>query len=247
MNNIFNQSNFMELTNNVLDTANNVISNIPQTMNNVISNIPQTMNNVVASITNNTNINTNEKKDDIKLTITEQQKVETDELFEYEKKIESGFKGCYLDNPTEPSMNTFLGYVSNSLECIEKGKEKGYKYIGIQQGNKCFASNEIPKTEKVNRKECNILCDDPETGRCGGYYYNQVYDVVLEKTIPEEIRRVIDNFTSLENDSEKITSKIKCNLCSEPINNYNLFISLVIIVILIFLLIQYLNKKENIK
>jgi hypothetical protein len=68
------------------------------------------------------------------------------ELSPFEKQIQSLYVGCFSDDPSNPSMEKDLGDISNSLECIELGKKNNYKYVRIQQGNKCFASNKIPVT-----------------------------------------------------------------------------------------------------
>ena len=97
-------------------------------------------------------------------------------LTAYEKEIAPYYTGCYSDDPTNLSMKQYLGIVSNPVECMTLGKKNGYKYIGIQQGDKCYGSNEIPTTLKVDDNHCGIHCNQADAGTCGGYFYNKVYN-----------------------------------------------------------------------
>lgn len=95
----------------------------------------------------------------------------TPDLTAFEKQYESLYMGCYSDDPSNPSMENYLGQISNISECIDMGRQNDYKYVGIRGGNECFASNSIPKTQSVERsKYCNIGCDDIGTGNCGGFF-----------------------------------------------------------------------------
>ena len=199
-----------------------------------------------------------EIKPEIKSIVQEEIK---QELSPFEKQIQSLYIGCFSDDPSNPSMEKDLGDVSNSLECIELGKKNNYKYIGIQQGNRCYASNKIPIAPEVNRNEyCNIGCDDINTGNCGGFFYNQVYktdinDSALNKLgniiKPEEEKykknaeQMLEKFVSMDTDIEKINYGLThVNYdCHTPINSYVVFFWVVILIILLYLLFEYIYKK----
>lgn len=165
-----------------------------------------------------------------------------------EKRIESVYKGCYSDDPSNLTMENYLGEVSNCLECIKLGQMQNYKYVGIQQGNKCYASNNLPIAPQVDRQEnCNIVCDDINSGVCGGFFYNQVYstNINLDMINQETSKDILENFVDSNTDIEKINyglSYMKCNIL--PIDSYVLFIWMVILIIFIYLIFDYIYKKN---
>ena len=191
---------------------------------------------------------------------------ETNELVPYEKKFQSSYIGCYSDDPVNPSMDKFLGTVSNISECINIGKENNFEYVGIRGGNQCFASNTIPTTKSVNRtKYCNIGCDDIGTGNCGGFFYNQVYKTTIFNDLPklnnttdnlepskkQELTsnaiNILENFISSDTDMKKITMGLNTESFNywKPLNTYVIFIWLVVLIFLIYLLFEYLYKKNK--
>jgi len=188
-------------------------------------------------------------------------KIVKDELTPFEKHIQSLYVGCFSDDPSNPSMENYLGEVSNSLECIEFGKKNNFKYVGVQQGNKCFGSNKIPTTEKVDKKVyCNIGCDDINTGNCGGFFYNQVYkttttnpntNILQENQNKILSENILEKFINLDTDIEKINyglshSEPNTNPNSiYPIDSYTLFFWICVLVILLYLLFEYIYKKSN--
>ena len=184
-----------------------------------------------------------------------------EELYPFEKQIQSLYIGCFSDDPSNPSMEKDLGDVSNSLECIELGKKNNYKYIGIQQGNRCYASNKIPIAPEVDRNEyCNVGCDDINTGNCGGFFYNQVYKTDINDTALNKLgnkikheeeknkknaEEMLEKFINLDTDIEKINyglSNVNYN-CQTPIDSYVIFFWIVILIILLYLLFEYIYKK----
>lgn len=187
----------------------------------------------------------------------------TNELVSFEKQFQSSYVGCFSDDPINPSMNTFLGYVPNISECINMGRENNFEYVGIRGGNECFASNTIPSTQSVDRtKYCNVGCDDIGTGNCGGFFYNQVYKTKpISNDIPKlndigeeseqvlmlEATNVLENFISSDTDIKKITMGLNIDNfnCWKPINTYVIFFWLIVLIFLIYLLFEYLYKKNK--
>lgn len=174
-------------------------------------------------------------------------------LTDYEKEILPFYIGCFSDDPSNLSMKKYLGTVSNPVECIKLGKQKGYNYVGLQQGDKCYASNNIPKTSSVDKKHCNIKCNEPKTGTCGGYFYNKVYKTSLENPNDDSKLQKNDTFSIVEhyNNMNKEVNNISRNIedlnyeNSEfniyPLNMYVLAIVLAIIIIILYLIIEKLN------
>lgn len=178
----------------------------------------------------------------------------SNELSPFEKHIKPLFIGCYSDDPSNPSMENYLGEVSNCLECIELGKKNNFKYIGVQQGNKCYGSNKIPLTEKVNNNEyCNIGCDDINTGNCGGFFYNQVYKTNLtddENILNKNkvaVENILEKFISLDTDIEKINYGLSHTKFNDilPIDTNTIFCWLCILVVLLYLLFEYIYRKSK--
>lgn len=195
-----------------------------------------------------------------------------DNLSPFEKKYQSLYVGCYSDDPTNPSMDTFLGQISNISECIDMGRDQDFKYVGIREGNQCFASNTIPQTQSVNRAQyCNVGCDDIGTGNCGGFYYNQVYKTTIPNVLPKlndlpndlnkieheqefdkltstsNAINILENFISSDTDMKKITMGLNSDNfnCWKPVDTYTIFFWLVILIFIIYLLFEYLYKKNK--
>jgi hypothetical protein len=173
---------------------------------------------------------------------------EPKELSKYDKEIAPYYIGCYLDDPTNISMKKYLGIVSNPVECMKLGEKNGYNYIGIQQGDKCYASNEIPTTSKVDEKHCGIHCNEANTGTCGGYFYNKVYntkEINLEKKIKKlDTSELIENYNNMNSDVNNINRNLgnlkykdeNLNIC--PINQYILLVTVLIIIIILYLIVE---------
>lgn len=200
--------------------------------------------------------------------VQQDKNIEPDEpsklLVPFEKQFESQYVGCYFDDPVNPSMDTLLGNIKNISECIEMGKNKDFRYVGIRSGNECWASNNIPNTHSDDRfKFCNVGCSDIGTGNCGGNFYNQVYKTMkptssannkelileqeMEKENIDEAVNVLENFISSDNDLKKISIGLENDNFNywKPINMYQIFFWLVIFLFLIYLLFEYLYRKKQ--
>ncbi len=269
---------------NTLKTAINTAGdNVSKTYTSVSKDISNTASKIIP-VKPKESDNSEEKKilpeiKTVKHEIESEKKIIKPEKSPLEKQIESQYIGCYSDDPSNPSMEHYLGEISNSLECIELGKKNNYKYVGLQQGNKCFASNKLPNTKEVDKNEfCNVGCDDIDSGNCGGFFYNQVYktNILTENlqhnnnnkhikkedkdindesnkindkvnNIKDEANSILENFISSDNEMEKINyglSHVDCS-CWDPINSYVLFTWVVILIILLYLLFEYLYKKQQ--
>ena len=243
----------------LLDQTKNIITSLfdyePITYDKLTEQISSTISEMIPIITKD---NANSFKNNLeiskpKIIYNTEQELDIDSLNEYEQHSKSKYIGCYSDDPSNPSMENYIGEVSNITECINLGKNNNYKYVGIQQGNKCFGSNNIPNTQKVDRKNnCNITCNHSHTGNCGGYYFNQVYNTEITNNMPKLIEKdnkkdafeLLEKFINSNNDFEKINIGLNNKNLSDntSINTYELFTWLIIFIILIYLLIEYLYK-----
>lgn len=189
----------------------------------------------------------------------------------FEEKLNYLYMGCYNDNPIQPIITTQLGNVHNQLECINAGQKAEYKYVALQSGSECLASNKLDfkNMDLVPRKNCNIVCDETTAGFCGGVFKNQIYatsligaagnghiDALLNSpeqnpttkstdNSTKESFKHLENFASHDKEMKLINKNISQidMICQEPINKYNLFLSLLIILLLSHILIEYIYKK----
>jgi hypothetical protein len=163
-----------------------------------------------------------------------------------ELKLQSNFIGCYIDNPSKPTFTDYLGEVDNQEQCINKGKEKNFNFVGIQQGNKCFGSNFVPEDiKRADRLKCSTDCNDKSKGKCGGFYYSNIFSTKnTELSKPSDI---VEKFKSLNIELVDISNNLKEEqfVTENPINPYSLLLWLVVILIIIYIIIEYINKKSN--
>lgn len=168
----------------------------------------------------------------------------------FEEKLNYLYMGCYNDNPIQPIMTTQLGNVHNQLECINSGQTAEYKYVALQSGNECLASNKLDfkNMDLVPRNNCNMVCDETTAGFCGGVFKNQIYATSLIDAAGNQTKesfKHLENFSSHDKEMKLINKNISQidMICQEPINKYNLFLSLLIILLLSHILIEYIYKK----
>ena len=190
------------------------------------------------------------------------------ELSPIENMLKKLYIGCFSDDPTNPSLEDYLGNVSSPIEAIKLAKDKGYKYVGIQQGGKCFASNKIPSDvsddnicsyKYFNLKNCEGA--DWYYSTCGGYYYNKVFstDIELDDELinklcvsnninqQEVAVEKIEEFNNLGKEIDIINLNVNHNNLSvkEPLNSYYLLLWLIVILFIIYLIIEYINKPNK--
>ncbi len=140
-------------------------------------------------------------------------------LSTFEQSLNNSYVGCFRDVPNKPKMKFNLGNVTNQLDCINKGKEAGVKYVALQNGNECYGSlNNEFMTDSVDKNFCNVLCSDQGTGNCGGTYFNQAYLVDGSKL------NQIENFENVKN------INIDNNKCK---------VYFIVIIVLLLLIINY--------
>ena len=158
------------------------------------------------------------------------------------------FVGCYLDNPDNRILENNLGIVRNQLECIKLGQSKNYKYVGLEEGNKCWAGNNqnISQMKRHPKNKCNISCDDAGAGYCGGPYTLQVYSTDI---LPTDFKKdnLLEEFLSTDAELKVISENITQSdmTCTVPLNKYILLVSLLIIVLLIYMVLEHLNNRNK--
>lgn len=85
--------------------------------------------------------------------------------------------GCYTDTSSR-ALPTQLSLVAVTVEtCIVAGRLAGYKYIGLQYSNQCWAGNMIG-FYKDAETACNISCNANYAEWCGGNYHNSIWQVL---------------------------------------------------------------------
>jgi hypothetical protein len=213
---------------------------------------------------------------------------ETVNLTPFEEKLNFLYMGCYNVNPVKPVITQELGNVHNQKDCINMGKNEGYQYIALQNGNECLAANNIDlrDLQSVPRTQCNMVCDESSAGFCGGVLKNQIYATSLPAASGNEFHqnmlnsptattyqasnsnpiktennqksetaaennkketfRHLENFASNNKEMTNIGKNIGQidMICQDPINKYNLFLSLLIILFLAYLLFEIVCRKQ---
>ena len=169
------------------------------------------------------------------------------ELSAEEKNLSSFFVGCYLDDPENRILENNLGIVPNQLECIKMGQANKFKYVGLEGGNKCWAgnNNNISKMKRHPKNKCDIICDDGRAGYCGGPHTLQVYSTDI---LPKDFKKdnLLEEFFSTDAELKVISENITQSdmTCSIPLNKYILLVSLLIIVLLIYMVLEHMNKPK---
>jgi hypothetical protein len=223
-------------------------------------------------------------------------------LMPFEDKLNVFYMGCYNVNPLNQVITQELGTVHNQKECINLGKNKGYQYVALQDGNLCLGTNNIDSLQSsaVSRNNCNMVCDESSAGFCGGIFKNQVYATSLAGAVTNEYHQQLvgnmstsifspsdssnsqnppepskpsnpsehsktpnpqtenpsnkESFKHLENFAshnkemniiDKNISQIDM-VCQQPINKYNILLSLLIVVLLTYIIIEMIHKKITI-
>ena len=166
----------------------------------------------------------NIEKDEVKNTYTNND-IKHSEMANFEKSLNSMYVGCFRDNPSNPKMKYNLGIVGNQLDCINKGKESGVNFVALQNGNECYGgvTNDFMK-DSVPRSFCNMNCTDQNTGKCGGNYFNQAYNVNKINTV--------ENFESTQEKSS--TEKGIEKTLKLPLYAQIIIFTLIIMVIFFF-------------
>jgi hypothetical protein len=160
--------------------------------------------------------------------------------------LDSKFVGYYLDEPDKPVLTDYLGSVENTTQCILKGQESNHKYVGLQEGNKCFGSNILPNNLKQISRIKNEKIAQNTLGKLGDFNYNQIYSTSdNQNLINEKPNDIFDKYKKINNELYQINDDISTNsfVQEKPINPYSLVLWLIVIVIIIFLIIEYINKK----
>jgi hypothetical protein len=172
-------------------------------------------------------------------------------LTPFEENLNVVYMGCYNVNPVNPIITQELGTVQNQVDCINMGKTAGYQYVALQNGNNCLATNNINniKSSSVPRNNCNMVCDESSAGYCGGVLKNQVYATSIEavinnESLGKESFKHLENFTTHNKEMNMINNKISQidMLCQDPINKYNLLMSLLIVLLLTYIMIEIIYK-----
>lgn len=172
---------------------------------------------------------------------------------EFQEKLKPLYIGCFNDNPIQPSMEYNLGNVNNQLECINKGIEKKLKYVGLLEGNVCMgtSNDNFIKLGDTLKYNCNSPCNDANTGYCGGYFFNQVYKTSLQSPsikLSDSIDKTLEHFVSTDNELKEINNNLSYEYFKNihSVDSIQLFLWLIIIVMIIYIIIEYsFNKKNN--
>jgi hypothetical protein len=78
-------------------------------------------------------------------------------------------------------LNVLIGYNMRPKSCFDRAKHLGYTFVGLQNGNECYAGNRVrPQATnygQVADTQCNFLCNEDKGKICGGYNLNSVWNI----------------------------------------------------------------------
>ncbi len=90
--------------------------------------------------------------------------------------LDSSYLGCFKDRK-DRDISGFSFNAPNMTKdlCLEKCRQKGFSYAGLQYSRYCFCGNSYGKLGKANN--CNMPCAGNKSEICGGGWANSVYRV----------------------------------------------------------------------
>lgn len=181
-------------------------------------------------------------------------------LTPFESSLNNLYIGCFTADPVNPIVADELDSVDNQEQCITMGQTGGYDYAILQNGNICLGANKLnfKSMQSVPRTNCNSVCDESSAGFCGGSSSNQIYATSL--AVAQEVQgSTSENFSNINKYStdylEKFASETRelqsigqklsqSDMINEaPVNKYNLFLSVMIMIFLTYIIIECMNKK----
>ncbi|AVP97584.1 hypothetical protein C7S18_10415 [Ahniella affigens] len=88
--------------------------------------------------------------------------------------VENAYVGCFNDT-SALELNGFLerSATNTPQTCIQKCRELGYAFAGLQYGESCLCGNEYGKYGESDH--CDYPCTGDPAQTCGGYSTNAIY------------------------------------------------------------------------
>lgn len=85
-----------------------------------------------------------------------------------------GFMGCYTDSAGRV-LPVSLANVASLSACQQAASSAGYSYFGLEDGNQCWAGNNIQIATSLGpSSSCNMPCSDG-SDMCGGQWALNMY------------------------------------------------------------------------
>jgi len=90
------------------------------------------------------------------------------------------YVGCYKDQNDGHDLKVLIGTNLKPKTCFDRARSYGYGYVGLQNGNECYAGDNYGKFGRANEYSCNYMCKKvglPENQTCGGLNTNSIWDI----------------------------------------------------------------------
>lgn len=92
-------------------------------------------------------------------------------------------RGCYVETPAMWLLEQKIGPAGGDAsltvpKCKNSCFRAGYKFAGVQEGNKCWCGNSIPGERTSSQADCNTPCSGDSKTFCGGEGLVQVFEVL---------------------------------------------------------------------
>jgi len=87
------------------------------------------------------------------------------------------YKGCHKDDHMDRDFLHLIGTDLEVKDCFDKAKNKGYSYVGLQNGKECWGGNTYGKHGAAPEFECKHLCVKDKEKTCGGDSVSSIWDI----------------------------------------------------------------------
>lgn len=87
-----------------------------------------------------------------------------------------------------------------------------------------------------------MACSETNAGNCGGSYNKQIYATTLKN---KNTANLVENFILHNREMNKMSEHIDMTdkICQKPLDKYILMVLIMIVMLLLYMVIEYINKK----
>ena len=120
--------------------------------------------------------------------ITETQKITlySEKDAEDDKEFEGQYMGCWHDAAEKTgnarSLPTYYGVDFTSTTCLDRAKQDGKRYAGVQWYGQCYGGDTLGDYINEDGSKCTTPCKVDGGDTCGGAWHNSIYATGIEKT-----------------------------------------------------------------
>ncbi len=68
------------------------------------------------------------------------------------------YVGCFIDNESRDLDDSYSNPSMTIPMCINRCRDRGYVYAGLQYSTECFCGNQYTDSARVGDEQCNMVC-----------------------------------------------------------------------------------------